>query len=96
MRRMGLELLDIQFQLEKRFRIKFRPGEIVARWRHRVPPDFTVGELHGLVCRKIRRLGRAVPADSLRGVREVVACALALKVEEVSDAAWLVRELGAG
>ena len=92
---MGLELLDIQFQLEKRFRIKFRRGEFAALLRKRAEPDFTVGELHALVCRKIRRTGAGVPAGSFEGVREVLVIALAVNAEAVMPEVWMGRDLGA-
>lgn len=93
---MGIDHLDLQFQLEKRFGVRFRRAEMFARARRRVPPDTSVGELHEYVCRKLRRLGRPAPPDSWQAVREVVARTLSVKVDEVGEESLLVRDLGAG
>lgn len=46
---MGIELLDITFRLEKRFRVKILNGDLEALFRRHDPPDPHVADLVDLI-----------------------------------------------
>jgi acyl carrier protein len=89
----GLDWLNMTFRLEKRFQIKIKPGEYGVLARRKNREDFTVGELHAFVCRKIKRTGRSVPTDSFEQLKDVLVDTLAVDREEVKPETWFREEL---
>ncbi len=93
---MGMDLFDIQFQLEKRFEIKITfKEEIVPLFMVRTPPDCMAGELHAYVCQKIKATGRTIPHSSWNGVKWVLCKCLSVKPSLIRRDSLLRANLGA-
>lgn len=59
---MGIDLLDIQFRLEKAFAIRLDQADFDTLFTRRQPPtDATAGDLSTLVLSKITRPGHPLP-----------------------------------
>ena len=56
---MGLDLLDLNFRLEKQFRIRVEAGDWESLGRGRIPLDFTVKELALFVAERLDRARRS-------------------------------------
>ncbi len=92
---MGLQLLDIQFQLEKKFDIKISKEELVSLFTERTPPDCSAGELHDFACRKVEATGRQVPVDSWNAVTRILGDSLTVRSRTIRKDSLLVADLGA-
>jgi hypothetical protein len=90
-----MDLFDIHFQLEKRFRIKITHEEFRPLFMGRIPPDCTAGELHAFVCRKIEAAGRPVPHSSWGGVKLVLSNCLFKKPSLIRKESLIKADLGA-
>ena len=82
-------LLDIVYRLQKGFNSRIPRRAIESRANRRELADITIGELHDLVCRYIRRSGKGVPDDSWDRVRHSVARATGADREKIVRETWL-------
>ena len=59
---MGIDLLDIQFRIEKRFAIRLDQTDFNTLFTRRQPPiDATAGDLSALVLAKLTRANQPLP-----------------------------------
>jgi len=92
---MGIDWIEIRFNIEKRFGIRithedFRHLEAIGR------ADLTAGELHDIICTKLRSLGHPVPISSWNSLRLELAHALGISPFSIRRSSWLTADLGMG
>ena len=84
-------LADIVYRLQEGLNSRIPRRAIERRAKRRELADITVGEVHDLVCRYIRRSSKIVPADSWDRVRNSVAEATGADREKIVREAWLAN-----
>ena len=68
---MGIDILDICFRLEKRFKIRLR-GQFNTLFEKRTPPDATAGEVQDFVLKVIG--SPAAPSDGEAPIEQDLTC----------------------
>jgi|GEM_PF-5963736 len=94
---MGIDFLDLQFRLEKRFNIDFG-GRENTRWieliMQRDPPDITAGEMYAVVIEKLQEQGREIPANGWAMFCFEVSRCLGVDEGDIYSDSLLAQELG--
>jgi hypothetical protein len=100
---MGLDILDLTFRLEKRFKIKIKikPNDldILMQWAlerrpHMKPHDLTAGEIHDWVVKLCEVQGVKVPYSCWNGVRLELAHVVGKPLHSIRRDTLVVRDLG--
>lgn len=89
---MGLDFLDLSFELEKQFGVRLEPADLVDEWMAH-GGDCTAGHLHKVVCDKCLANDLPVPRGSWNRIRIALVKTLGVAVSEVTRDAWLRRDL---
>jgi hypothetical protein len=89
---MGIDFLDLSFELEKQFGVPLEPADLIDIWRTQ-GNDCTAGQLHEIMCDKCCRICLPVPRSSWNRVRIALVKTLGVSVREVTPGAWLRRDL---
>ena len=100
---MGIDVLDIKFNLEREFDITFDDHLIVELFKDRnpeAPPsyartDIRVSQLIDLVAKTLARTGRNFESDMTARIRMQVSESLSIPLEHVRPDSWIVADLGA-
>ena len=90
----GIDWFDVRFRLERVFEVELRPADFQHLWTDRRVADLTAGELHEVICAKLRSQGRPVPFSSWNRVRRELAEALAISPFAIRRSSWLLADLG--
>ena len=93
---LSLDLMDIMCRLKKEFVADF-PSKMIEKHAYEgTPPDIQAGDIYKLICRAMRLSGNPLPTDAWEHVRGCIANSLGRPAESITDASWLVKDLGAG
>ena len=94
---MGVDFLDLTFQIEKRFSIKTNRDDvrlIEPCWLSRKPPDITAGELHDWVLKLCHARNVNVPHSSWNRVRLALATTVGKPPQIIHRDTLIRRDLG--
>ncbi len=92
---MGLELLDMTFRAEKRFRVKLELRDFVRIAELRKNQDLTAGDFHDWVCHACGVQSAPVPSDSWEIVQAIITEATGVDPDEIRKESLLRSDLGA-
>ncbi|MCA9068990.1 MAG: hypothetical protein KDA84_08710 [Planctomycetaceae bacterium] len=90
---MGVDWLDIQFRLERRFDIKLNRMDLERLWDEE-RQDLTAGDLLSLVSDTLQTQNRKVSFSAWTRVRLEVAIALGVSPQKIHRESWLIADLG--
>jgi hypothetical protein len=97
---MGIDLLDVAFRLERRFRVKICRDQLTKSVMKNDPPDIRVGDLFDFIRSEISRVGvldLELDADDLRPMfQREISDGLGVNADEVTKDKGLIHDLGAG
>jgi len=89
---MGIDFLDVSFEVEKQFGGRITPDDVLPVWNSH-NGDCTVEEFHDMIFHKCISCGVTVPRSSWNRVKIILVKTLGVAVEEVKKEAWLRRDL---
>jgi hypothetical protein len=89
---MGVDFLDLSFQVEKQFGVRLEPDDLRDEWMAN-GGDCTAGHLHDVICEKCRASGLPIRRGSWNRLRIALVRTLGVSVSEVTRDAWLRRDL---
>jgi hypothetical protein len=89
---MGVDFLDLSFEVEKQFGIRLEPDDLRPVWMTH-GGDCTVGNLHDLIVEKCRSANVPVPRTSWNRLRIALVKSLGVRVDRIKRDAWLRRDL---
>ena len=96
---MGIDILDINFRLEKAFSLRMPWGQLVWREqnrdKHHIRIDPTVGEIYLYICEMLRGKEIPIPEDSWDRVVRCISDALGVDRSNIHPHSHLVKDLGA-
>jgi hypothetical protein len=96
---MGINLLDLAFQLERQFGVRVGGDQLSKLAMRNDPPDIRVGDLFDLLRSDVPRFGvldLELDADTLWPTyQRAVSDALGVDLEEVTKDKGLIHDLGA-
>jgi hypothetical protein len=90
---MGVDFLDLSFEIEKQFGIRLVPDDLLPIWTAR-GNDCTVADLHVTVVEKCRSANLKLPRSSWNRIRIAVVKSLGVAVKEVTPEARMRKDLG--
>jgi hypothetical protein len=88
----GIDFLDVSFELEKQFGVRLEPEDLLPVWTAR-GNDCTVADLHDVVVQKCRLMNLRVPRSSWNRIRIALVKSLGVPVREMKRDAWLRKDL---
>jgi hypothetical protein len=91
---MGVDFLDVSFEIEKQFGVRIEPADIVEspEW-DAAKKDCTAGGLHRIICRKCEAENIPVPRGSWNRMRIALMKSLVVGADEIKSDAWLIHDL---
>ena len=96
---MGIDLLDVAFRIERRFRVKIGREQLTKLVMRNDPPDIRVGDLFDLIRSEIPHVGildLELDADDLWPMfQREISGALGIDADEIKKDKGLVHDLGA-
>jgi hypothetical protein len=97
---MGIDLLLVAFQLERRFGVRVSPDRLSKMATRNDPPDIRVGELFDFIRGEVPQFGVLdldLDADALWPIyQRAISDALGVEAEDVKKERGLIHDLGAG
>lgn len=94
---MGLDFLDVVFEIEKQFGVRICAADLTEseEW-DASKNDCTAGALHRIICRKCEEEGVPVPRSSWNRMRIALMKSAGVAADEIKEGAWLVHDLDMG
>lgn len=94
---MGLDFLDVSFEIEKQFGVRIVPADLIesSEW-DAAKKDCTAGGLHRIICQKCEAEGIPVPRSSWNRMRIALMKSAGIDADEVKEGAWLIHDLDMG
>jgi hypothetical protein len=96
---MGIDMLDVAFRLERRFRVKISRDQLAKLVMRNEPPDIRVGDLFDFIRSEIPRVGVLdfeLDADVLWPMfQREISDGLGVSADEVTKDKGLIHDLGA-